>query len=367
MRAAPQPPVEVPAAQVVSVNDTGRQNFTNWTLMGLSSADVELKEMNRFLKLTGETERECVPPHCLCKFTDAGCRQRWCERNRRVTLMPMRALGFPVAASDRTSGHYNILDFIRFREGGKFSKELPADMFPRRGEVFKGVAWANSTCAIVGNSGTLNVKPYGKAIDAHDIVIRMNQAPTEGYEGDCGSKTTVRLLNSMWSANYGNAVKIKGYDLPLETGVSLIVSRGEAVNRNYLGVVKLMRAKRSDVGVYMIQQRCVSKSKALLATYRNCAAAGRQPEFNGGRVPSSGLVAVFALKNLCKSLTAFGFGSHRLAKYQYYKLHGTQRSAGNPTHSFAAEYSMLRNMAKENMVRLCGVSGCYGKPAPQQG
>lgn len=86
-----------------------------------------------------------------------------------------------------------------------------------------------------------------------------------------------------------------------------------------------MRAKRSDVGVYMIQQRCVSKSKALLATYRNCAAAGRQPEFNGGRVPSSGLVAVFALKNLCKSLTAFGFGSHRLAKYQYYKLHGTQR------------------------------------------
>ena len=229
VRAAPQPPVEVPAAQVVSVNDTGRQNFTNWTLMGLSSADVELKEMNRFLKrtctrpcfalfvlvqeatrmnerrrrcvgcpvafkhvpwhtlvlgshpsvgeratqlrqcsvagrssrpsrvpapvircgdrvwggvactlaVTGETERECVPPHCLCKFTDAGCRQRWCERNRRVTLMPMRALGFPVAASDRTSGHYNILDFIRFREGGKFSKELPADMFPRRGEVFK--------------------------------------------------------------------------------------------------------------------------------------------------------------------------------------------------------------------------------------
>lgn len=48
-------------------------------------------------------------------------------------------------------------------------------------------------------------------------------------------------------------------------------------------------------------------------------------------------------------------------------LVGRGGSAGNPTHSFAAEYSMLRNMAKENMVRLCGVSGCYGKPAPQQG
>jgi hypothetical protein len=57
-----------------------------------------------------------------------------------------------------------------------------------------------------------------------------------GYESDCGSKTTIRLLNSMWSNNYGIASKIKAYDLPLEPGVALIVSRGEAVNRNYLGV-----------------------------------------------------------------------------------------------------------------------------------
>jgi len=352
---------------VVDNNGTGRQNFTNWTLMGLSSADVELKEMNRFMKLSGETEKECVRPRCLCKFTDVGCRQRWCERNRRVTMMPMKALGFPVSASDRANGHFNILDFIRFREGGKFSKEAPAEFFPKRENVFKGVSWANATCAIVGNSGTLNVKPYGKAIDSHDIVIRMNQAPTAGYESDCGSKTTIRLLNSMWSNNYGIASKIKAYDLPLEPGVALIVSRGEAVIRNYLGVVRHMRKQRSDVGVYMIQQRVVSKSKALLATYRNCAASAGRPEFGGGRVPSSGLVAVYALKNLCKSLTAYGFGSHRDANYQYYKLHGTQRSSGNPTHSFGAEYSMLRNMAKENMLRLCGISGCYGKPAPQQG
>jgi hypothetical protein len=90
-------------------------------------------------------------------------------------------------------------------------------------------------------------------------------------------------------------------------------------------VVRHMRKQRSDVGVYMIQQRVVSKSKALLATYRNCAASAGRPEFGGGRVPSSGLVAVYALKNLCKSLTAYGFGSHRDANYQYYKLHGTQR------------------------------------------
>lgn len=132
--------------------------------------------------VSGETEKACVRPRCLCKFTEVGCRQRWCERNRRVTMMPMKALGFPVSASDRASGYFNILDFVRFREGGKFSKDAPAEFFPKREDVFKGVNWANATCAIVGNSGTLNVKPYGKQIDAHDIVIRMNQAPTEGVK-----------------------------------------------------------------------------------------------------------------------------------------------------------------------------------------
>jgi hypothetical protein len=87
-----------------------------------------------------------------------------------------------VSASDRANGHFNILDFIRYREGGKFSKEAPAEFFPKRENVFKGVSWANATCAIVGNSGTLNVKPYGKTIDSHDIVIRMNQAPTAGVK-----------------------------------------------------------------------------------------------------------------------------------------------------------------------------------------
>ena len=50
MEPLPEDVVEAQAGVVVDNNGTGRQNFTNWTLMGLSSADVELKEMNRFMK-----------------------------------------------------------------------------------------------------------------------------------------------------------------------------------------------------------------------------------------------------------------------------------------------------------------------------
>lgn len=33
-------------------------------------------------------------------------------------------------------------------------------------------------------------------LDSHDIVLRFNSAPTEGFQEDVGSKTTIRILNS---------------------------------------------------------------------------------------------------------------------------------------------------------------------------
>lgn len=32
--------------------------------------------------------------------------------------------------------------------------------------------------------------------DSHDVVLRFNSAPTEGYEEDVGTKTSIRFLNS---------------------------------------------------------------------------------------------------------------------------------------------------------------------------
>jgi hypothetical protein len=45
----------------------------------------------------------------------------------------------------------------------------------------------HATCAVVGNAGTMLKSGLGPYIDAHDAVIRINYAPTRGFEADVGA------------------------------------------------------------------------------------------------------------------------------------------------------------------------------------
>ena len=47
--------------------------------------------------------------------------------------------------------------------------------------------------------GSLRNSSLGEEVDAHDMVVRVNQGPTRGYERDVGRTTDVRILNHKWS------------------------------------------------------------------------------------------------------------------------------------------------------------------------
>lgn len=55
---------------------------------------------------------------------------------------------------------------------------------------------AAPTCAVVSSAGALLGSGLGAEIDAHDFVVRFNDAPTDGFEGDVGSRTHLRVVNS---------------------------------------------------------------------------------------------------------------------------------------------------------------------------
>ena len=83
--------------------------------------------------------------------------------------------------------------YSEVRPGGTFFKKqgldrtLPSVPMFDRNKIYK-------TCGVVSNSGALADSGLGKDIDSNEFVIRLNAAPTKGYERDVGSKTSIRII-----------------------------------------------------------------------------------------------------------------------------------------------------------------------------
>ncbi|NXL46376.1 SIA7D sialyltransferase, partial [Podilymbus podiceps] len=50
-------------------------------------------------------------------------------------------------------------------------------------------------CAVVSSSGQMLGSRLGRAIDGQECVLRMNHAPTAGYEEDVGTRSTIRVVS----------------------------------------------------------------------------------------------------------------------------------------------------------------------------
>ncbi|KAK6119856.1 hypothetical protein DH2020_046403 [Rehmannia glutinosa] len=60
----------------------------------------------------------------------------------------------------------------------------------------KGSKGLYKSCAVVGNSGILLKSDYGKLIDRHEAVIRLNNARIASFERNVGKKTNISFVNS---------------------------------------------------------------------------------------------------------------------------------------------------------------------------
>jgi hypothetical protein len=80
------------------------------------------------------------------------------------------------------------------------------------------------------------------------------------------------------------------------------VSRGAALKRNFELLTRSMKRKRSDVQTTLLQHSALSRTRMVLGAYKRCVQAGGR-KYEGGGVPTSGLVLIFNLKDVCGQIT----------------------------------------------------------------
>uniref|UniRef100_A0A061RJU4 Cmp-n-acetylneuraminate-beta-galactosamide-alpha--sialyltransferase 1 n=1 Tax=Tetraselmis sp. GSL018 TaxID=582737 RepID=A0A061RJU4_9CHLO len=252
------------------------------------------------------------------------------------------------------------------------------------------------SCAIVGNSGALLYSKFGQAIDRHEVVFRLNQAPTKGYEAYVGRRASFRLLNSLWTHRYstvrkrndlaklrdvvwGNSLSwsegsdqtLDATELPLERGVALIVSRCSV--QEYSKLLLFWAQRRPDVMVLMLNSRLVSIMRALLKLYRVRLCQEGWGPFEGGGDPSSGLVASYLAHQLCRRASVYGFGSERVTSsdvhtpYHYYKFYGARQFGNSKAHSFDTELNLMSQLYNASVPHPAPGHPMYGPDASAPG
>ncbi|XP_016103673.1 CMP-N-acetylneuraminate-beta-galactosamide-alpha-2,3-sialyltransferase 1-like [Sinocyclocheilus grahami] len=196
------------------------------------------------------------------------------------------------------------------------------------------------TCSVVGNSGNLRESRYGSYIDSSDFVIRMNQAPTQGFEKDVGYKTTHHLMYPESATDLDNStslILIPFKTLDLEWIISALTT-GD-ISKTYVPVKSRIAANKDKVLIY---------NPSFLKYVYDSWLEGH------GRYPSTGFLSLMFAIHICDEVNVFGFGADQDGNWHHYwednMLGGAFRHTG--VHDGDYEYNITLLLADKHKIML---------------
>lgn len=236
------------------------------------------------------------------------------------------------------------------------------------GDWIKSRVASTRQCAIVGSSDMLRLDPRGAEIDKHGLVVRLNNAPTRGWEEHVGNRTSIRLINHVpiekWVKLASNPAALAStadgdeYEdrlcAPASTSLGCIVSRMHASSTAF---DRTLATYRQHYASHTI--RVVSRSLHSWALQCN--------KEIGGTSPSGGLFAVLLALATCDApVTLYGFwpfccrGRHRAAaafsadlNYKYHQGNRTRFVCCSPGRErMEAEFALYEALARHGVVKL---------------
>ncbi len=208
-----------------------------------------------------------------------------------------------------------------------------------------------ASCALVGNARSLLKESHGREIDAHDAVMRLNQATTAGFEKHVGKKTTFRLINSKWASAYTSSNKLQ-----LESGATLVVSRTDW--KAFLRIARKLRDKRPDVSAVLLSREAVNEAGGTLRELKRRMEAERGGKaYPGKGSPSSGWVGTYFLLQMCDRVDIYGVGTtafkEKVPNWHYFenhRFHSSREFGSDPHHSFMLEHEALLIFNRQKIV-----------------
>ncbi|CAL8295415.1 unnamed protein product [Merluccius merluccius] len=195
------------------------------------------------------------------------------------------------------------------------------------------------SCAVVGNSGNLKGSYYGKIIDSNDLVIRMNRAPTRGFEEDVGARTTHHLMYPESAVNLDNDTNL--VLIPYKTrDLQWLISAFTTgtIKHTYQPVMSRIKANREKVQIFS-------------PTFMKYAYDNWMDKH--GRYPSTGFFSLLFALHICDEVSVFGYGADKHGNWHHYfedNVGNGFRKTG--VHGGEHEYNMMVRLATTNKIRM---------------
>uniref|UniRef100_A0A8C6UNN0 ST3 beta-galactoside alpha-2,3-sialyltransferase 1 n=1 Tax=Neogobius melanostomus TaxID=47308 RepID=A0A8C6UNN0_9GOBI len=222
--------------------------------------------------------------------------------------------------SQRMQGERRNMTFFK-----KTTQEI-FEMFPAFPPVPKpGVD--GCTCAVVGNSINLKGSHYGKLIDFHDFVFRMNRGKTQGFEEDVGTRTTHRAMYPESAMNIDNSTYLVLFPFKIWDLQWLVKAFTNIKLKNG-------PSKQSVMVVHPAFMKYVHESWLEGA----------------GRYPSTGCMVVILALHLCDEVSLFGFGADSDGNWSHYWETLMNKRLHTGPHPGSVEYDMILKLAKHGRV-----------------
>ncbi|XP_076013199.1 CMP-N-acetylneuraminate-beta-galactosamide-alpha-2,3-sialyltransferase 2-like [Genypterus blacodes] len=192
------------------------------------------------------------------------------------------------------------------------------------------------SCAVVGNSGNLNGSCYGPLIDSHDIIIRMNEGRTKGYEGDVGKRTTHHVM-------YPESA------VDLEDGTHLVLFAFKVMDLHWLFDIFSPRVTTSQK-----KWKTYAKANKDLVRVLHPAFIRYVHEKwleKDGEYPSTGFLTLVMTLHMCDKVSVFGFGADSGGHWNHYWNKLAIKYFTTSQHPRAHEYKLIQQLSERQIVK----------------